>query len=117
MGDKTVDIRDQKGKIRRATFPQLRKVTPTEALITKIPANLRYGRQAKYLKSSLPKILQEIARQDTVPTPNTSASDTRRVEIANTKGLPPKKRTRVQPIKRAQKTLWKHRLRPRKSVR
>ena len=33
VGDKTVDIRDQKGKIRRATFPQLRKVTPTEALI------------------------------------------------------------------------------------
>ena len=60
IGDKTVDIIDQQGKTRRATFPQLRKVTPMEALLTKIPANMRYGRQAKYLKSSLPEVLRDI---------------------------------------------------------
>ena len=55
LGDKTVDIVDQQGKTRRATFPQLIKVTLTEALLTKIPANLRYRRRAKYLKSNLPE--------------------------------------------------------------
>ena len=59
--DKMVDIIDQQGKTRRATFPQLRKVTPMEALLTKIPANMRYGRQAKYLKSSLPEVLRDIS--------------------------------------------------------
>ena len=56
-----MDIIDQQGKTRRAMFPQLRKVTPTEALLTKIPANMRYGRQAKYLKSSLPEVLRDIS--------------------------------------------------------
>ena len=36
-------------------------MTPKEALITKIPANLRFGRQAKFLKSTLPEVLKEIA--------------------------------------------------------
>ena len=65
LGDKTVDIVDQQGKTRRATFPQLIKVTLTEALLTKIPANLRYGRQAKYLKSNLPEVLKNL----TIDTP------------------------------------------------
>ena len=31
-----------------------------EALITKILINMRYGRQAKYLKSTLPEALREV---------------------------------------------------------
>ena len=55
-----VDIMNNRGEVRRATFPQLKKVTPIKALITKIPMNLRYGRQAKYLKSTLPEVLREV---------------------------------------------------------
>ena len=46
IGDKTVHNIDQQGKTRRVMFPQLRKVTPMDALLTKILANMRYGRQA-----------------------------------------------------------------------
>ena len=60
IGDKTVDIINNRGEVRRATFPQLKKVIPMEALITKIPINVRYGRQAKYLKSTLPEALREV---------------------------------------------------------
>ena len=60
IGDKTVDIINNRGEVRRATFPQLKKVTPMEALITKIPINVIYGRQAKYLKSTLPEALREV---------------------------------------------------------
>ena len=41
-------------------FPQLKKVTLMEALIMKILINERYGRQAKYLKSTLPEALREV---------------------------------------------------------
>ena len=51
---------NNRGEVRRATFPQLKKVTPMEALITKILINVRYGRQAKYLKSTLPEALREV---------------------------------------------------------
>ena len=61
IGDKTVDIINNKGEVSRATFPQLKKVTPMEALITKIPINVRYGRQAKYLKSALPEALRAVS--------------------------------------------------------
>ena len=64
-----MDIIDQQGKTRRVTFPQLRKVTPTEALLTKILANMRYGRQAKYLKSSLPEVLRDISAEPERVTP------------------------------------------------
>ena len=67
IGDKTVDIVDQQGKIRRATFPQIKRITPMEALLTKIPINLRYGRQAKYLKTNLPEILKDLSGN---PRPN-----------------------------------------------
>ena len=60
IGDKMVDIINNRGEVRRATFPQLKKVTPMEALITKIPINVRYGRQAKYLKSALPEALRAV---------------------------------------------------------
>ena len=40
IADKTVDLIDLQGTVRRATFAQLRKVTPTEALLTTIPTNL-----------------------------------------------------------------------------
>ena len=60
IGDKTVDIINNRGEVRRAMFPQLKKVTPMEALIMKIPINVRYGRQAKYLKSTLPEALREV---------------------------------------------------------
>ena len=60
LGDKTVDIMNNKGEVSRATFPQLKKVTPMEALIMKILINVRYGRQAKYLKSTLPEALREL---------------------------------------------------------
>ena len=49
-----------KGEVRRVTFSQLRKVTPMKALIMKIPINVRYRRQAKYLKSTLPEALREV---------------------------------------------------------
>ena len=78
LGDKTVDIMNNKGEVRRAMFPQLKKVTPMEALITKIPINVRYGRQAKYLKSTLPEALREVTgdlsekRTTAKPNPKTS---------------------------------------------
>ena len=78
LGDKTVDIMNNKGEIRRAMFPQLKKVTPMEALIMKIPINVRYGRQAKYLKSTLPEALREVTgdlsekRTTAKPNPKTS---------------------------------------------
>ena len=37
IGDKMVDIINNRDEVRRATFPQLKKVTPMEALITKSP--------------------------------------------------------------------------------
>ena len=54
VGEKTADIIDNKGMVRRAAFKQLKKVTPVEGLLTQVPTNLMFGRQAKYLKSSLP---------------------------------------------------------------
>ena len=70
---------NNKGEVRRATFPQLKKVTPMEALIMKIPINVRYGRQAKYLKSTLPEALREVTgdlskkRTTAKPNPKTSS--------------------------------------------
>ena len=61
IGDKMVDIINNRGEVRRATFPQLKKVMPMEALITKILINVRYGRQAEYLKSTLPKALRAVS--------------------------------------------------------
>ena len=78
LGDKTVDIMNNKGEVRRAMFPQLKKVTPMEALIMKIPINVRYERQAKYLKSTLPEALREVTenlsekRTAAEPNPKTS---------------------------------------------
>ena len=78
LGDKTVDIMNNKGEVRRAMFPQLKKVTPMEALITKIPINVRYGRQVKFLKSTLPEALREVTgdlskkRITAKPNPKTS---------------------------------------------
>ena len=69
---------NNKGEVRRAMFPQLKKVTPMEALIMKIPVNVRYGRQAKYLKSTLPEALREVTgdlsekRTTAKPNPKTS---------------------------------------------
>ena len=60
IGDKTADIMNNRSDVRRATSSQLKKVTPMEALIMKIPINVRYGRQAKYLKSTLPEALREV---------------------------------------------------------
>ena len=65
IGDKTADIIDNKGTVRRVTFKQLKRVSPTEGLLTQVPTNLMFGRQAKYLKSSLPQILRDVC--DTAP--------------------------------------------------
>ena len=122
LGDKTVDIVDQQGKTRRATFPQLIKVTPTEALLTKIPANLRYGRQAKYLKSNLPEVLKNL----TIDTP----VDRRRHSTTQPTGLQSqwsKPRTTVTRLRgksipgsknwtTTTKTAWRHQLRPCRAV-
>ena len=78
IGDKTVDISDQAGKVRRATFAQLKKTTPIEALISKIPINLRYGRQSKYLRSSLPESLKAITKESTMSHSNKTSSRTPR---------------------------------------
>ena len=51
-----------------------------EALITKVLINVRYGRQAKYLKSTLPEVLREVTgdlrekRTTAKPNPKTSGS-------------------------------------------
>ena len=70
---------NNKGEVRRAMFPQLKKVTPMEALITKIPINVRYGRQAKYLKSTLPEALRKVtgdlSEKRTTAKPNPKTSD------------------------------------------
>ena len=110
--DKTVDIINKKGDIQRAMFPQLKKVTPTEALITRIPANLRFGRQATYLKSTLPEVLREMAL------------DPEQEQGTQTQGLPrssrsgcPKRRlherkTNRKLVKRDSVLSWQSRLRP-----
>ena len=67
VGDKMADIIDNKGMVRRATFKQLKRITPTEGLLTQVPTNLMFGRQAKYLKSSLPQILKDVF--ETIPPP------------------------------------------------
>ena len=60
VGKKTADIIDNRGMVRRAAFKQLKRVTPVEGLLTQVPTNLMFGRQAKYLKSSLPQILKDL---------------------------------------------------------
>ena len=60
VGEKMVDIIDNKGTVRRAAFKQLKRVTPVKGLLTQVPTNLMFGRQAKYLKSSLPQILKDV---------------------------------------------------------
>ena len=108
IGDKTVDIIDQQGKTRRVTFLQLRKVTPMEALLTKIPANMRYGRQAKYLKSSLPEVLRDISL-NAEPERVTPKNNQRGV-----KKRPTAKKTWAATSNKFKVTAWQHRLRPRK---
>ena len=108
IGDKTVDIIDQQGKTRRATFPQLKKVTPTEALLTKIPVNMKYGRQAKYLKSSLPEVLRNISIEARV------GSTTQRNGERTVKRRLTARRTGTATNHKFKVTAWRHRLRPRK---
>ena len=116
IGDKTVDISDQAGKIRRATFAQLKKTTPIEALISKIPINLRYGRQSRYLKSSLPESLKAAAKENPVSHSDKTSSQTQR-RFPNTKakiGCYPRSKARSKTMIRSPRVPWKHRLRPRK---
>ena len=103
-----MDIIDQQGKTRRVTFPQLRKVTPTEALLTKIPANMRYGRQAKYLKSSLPEVLRDISL-NAEPERVTPKNNQRVV-----KKHPTAKKTWTATSNKFKVTAWRHRLCPHK---
>ena len=116
IGDKTVDISDQTGKVRRATFSQLKKTTPTEALISKIPINLRYGRQSKYLKSSLPESLKAITKESTMPHSNKTSSRIQR-QSPDTRvktGRFSRNKARSKAVIRSSRVLWKHRLRLRK---
>ena len=110
--------------MRRVTFPQLIKVTPTEALLTKIPSNLRYGRQAKYLKSNLPEVLKKL----TVDTPvdkskhsnSTVPKTSPQIRRSQSKVVATRLRRRGNPGSRNLKTVtgmsWRHRLRPRRPV-
>ena len=43
IGDKTVDIIYNNGTVRRVTFKQLKRITPTEGLLTQVPTNLMFG--------------------------------------------------------------------------
>ena len=115
IGDKTVDISDQTGKVRRATFSQLKKTTSTEALISKIPINLRYGRQSKYLKSSLPESLKAITKESTTPHSNkTSSRIPRQPPVTRVKtGRFSRNKARSKAVTRSSRVLWRHRLRPR----
>ena len=61
VGLKMADISDTTGKIRRANFAQLKKVTHEEHLISQVPPNLKYGRTAKYLTSAIPKVMENSA--------------------------------------------------------
>ena len=103
-----MDIIDQQGKTRRTTFPQLRRVTPMEALLTKIPANMKYGRQAKYLKSSLPEVLRDIS-VDAEPGRVTPKNGQRIV-----KRRPTAKKAWTATNNKFKATAWRHRLHPRK---
>ena len=121
IGDKTVDVSNQAGKVRRATFSQLIKTTPTEALISKIPINLRYGRRSKYLNSSLPESLRTMAKsmsKDRTVHANDTPTQTRRQ--ASTKsvqtGYSSAKKARPKAVTRFPGSAWKYRLRPRKST-
>ena len=83
-----------------------------EALITKIPMNLRYGRQAKYLKSTLPEVLREVTedlvqKQITGKTiPGTQSSSKR----GSSKQGAPEKKTQRKLIKRKKVLSWWNRL-------
>ena len=121
IGDKTVDIINNKGDVRRATFPQLKKVTPTEALITKIPVNLRFGRQVKYLKSTLPEVLKEIALDTEVSrvTSNQSNLASRKPPLRHnhlTK-CQSEKITRKKPARCSATLLWCNHLHPQSTKR
>ena len=118
--DKTVDLIDLQGAVRRATFAQLRKVTPTEALLMTIPTNLRFGRQVKYLKSALPEVLQAIAMDSTEqqgsnsigsPPPTQELTNTPRW-ITHRKSVVTKKRSKRKTVKGETPSLLKGRLHP-----
>ena len=117
IGDKTVDISDQTGKIRRATFSQLKKTTPMEAFISKIPINRRYGRQSKYLVSSLPDSLKAITNQNRVAVKQEAWMRSSGQTLTPGVNIPsqPATRTRARPVTKARKSPWRHRLRPRKA--
>ena len=67
-GDKMVDIINNRGDVQRATFPQLKKITPMEALITKVPMNLRFGRQAKYFQKHITRSLERNGKRPSAGT-------------------------------------------------
>ena len=111
-----MDIINNKGEVRRATFLQLKKVTPMEALITKIPINIRYGRQAKYLKSTLPEVLREVTRElkkkrvTVKPIPETPSP----FKINSLKQGVSGKKTKRKLVKTVKSLSWRNRLHPRK---
>ena len=107
---------NNKGEVRRATFPQLKKVTPMEALITKIPMNVKYGRQAKYLKSTLPEVLREVTgelRQKRVTAKPISESPSP-FKISSLKQGVSGKKTKRKLVKTVKSLSWQNRLYPRK---
>ena len=118
IGDKTVDISDQAGKIRRATFSQLKRTTPVEALISKIPINRRYGRQSKYLLSSLPDSLKAFVKTSIGTDKQVAWRGNLKQNPTSKPKVPPKPtiKSRTRPVtRRTMKTSWTHRLRPRKT--
>ena len=113
IGDKTVDIINNRGEVRRAMFPQLKRVTPMEALITKILINVRYGRQAKYLKSALPEALRAVSGDSSraMDKPNPTEPTINKPTKSGTPTIQTKRRL-VKGMKNVTHT-WHHRLRPR----
>ena len=109
IGDKMVDIINNRGEVRRALFPQLKRVTPMEALITKILINVQYGRQAKYLKSALPEALRAVSGD---LSEKTVAGKPKPTDIKSTKSGIPRKKTKRKTVNVARNTTqpWLHRL-------
>ena len=112
IGDKMVDIINNRCEVRRAMFPQLKRVMPIEALIMKIPINVRYGRQAKYLKSALPEALKAVSRD---LSEMMVAGKPRPTGVKSTKSGTPRKKTKRKLVKvtRSVTHPWRHRLCPR----
>ena len=95
-------------------FPQLKRVTPMEALITKILINVWYGRQGKYLKSALPEALRAVSGDLSMATVVDKPNPTEPTVNKPTKSGIPTTKTKRRLVKVTKNVThsWHHRLCP-----